>query len=69
MAGRRPAKIASQKKRGLDKKTCPETGKPMIIAKLVRANGPSGMYWVHEDFDGSDDAIRLAVPVRLWIDG
>ena len=48
---------------------CAQTGKPMIIAKLVRANGPSGMYWVHEDFDGSDDAIRLAVPVRLWIDG
>ena len=65
MAARRPAKIASQKKRGLTKKTCPVTGKPMIIAKLIRADGPSGMFWVHEDFDGSADAIRLAVPVRL----
>lgn len=68
MAARRPAKIASQKKRGQDKKVCPETGKTMIIAKIVRANGPNGMFWVHEDFDGSDKAIRLAVPVRLWVD-
>lgn len=65
MAARRPAKIASQKKRGQAKKTCPVTGKPMIIAKLVRADGPSGMYWVHEDFDGSDNAVKLSIPVRL----
>ena len=64
MAGRRPAKIASKKKGKSVDKVCPETGKPMIVVRLVRATGPSGMFWVHEDFDGSEDALGYAIPVR-----
>ena len=64
MAARRPAKIASAKKGKAVGKVCPETGKPMMVAKLVRANGPSGMFWVHEDFDGSDKSVGYAIPVR-----
>ena len=64
MAGRRPAKIASKKKGKAIGKICPETGKPMIVVKLIRAEGPSGMFWVHEDFDGSDKAVGYAIPVR-----
>ncbi len=64
MAGRRPAKIASKKKGKAVGKVCPETGKSMIVVKLIRANGPSGMFWVHEDFDGSDKAVGYAIPVR-----
>lgn len=64
MAGRRPAKIASKKKGKAVGKICPETGKPMIVVKLIRADGPSGMFWVHEDFDGSDKSVGYAIPVR-----
>ena len=64
MAGRRPAKIASKKKGKATAKECPQTGKPMMVVKLVRASGPSGMFWVHEDFDGSDKSIGYAIPVR-----
>lgn len=64
MAGRRPAKIASKKKGKAVGKICPETGKPMMVVKLIRAEGPSGMFWVHEDFDGTDKAVGYAIPVR-----
>ena len=64
MAARRPAKIASKKKGKAVAKVCPETGKPMMVVKLVRAQGGSGMYWVHEDFDGSEKSVNYAIPVR-----
>ena len=64
MATRRPAKIASKKKGKAVAKVCPATGKPMMVVRLVRADGPTGMYWVHEDFDGSDKALGFALPVR-----
>lgn len=61
---KKPAKIASQKKGKAHKKLCTDTGKEMMVVKLMRADGPSGMFWVHEDFDGSDKALGYAVPVR-----
>lgn len=64
MAARRPAKIASKKKGKAVLKVCPQTGKPMIVVKLIRASGPTGMFWVTEDFNGSDEALALAIPVR-----
>ena len=64
MATKKPAKIASKKKGKAVAKECPQTGKPMIVAKLVRPSGASGMYWVHEDFDGSEKAMSFAMPVR-----
>ncbi len=64
MAARRPAKIASNKKGKATAKVHPETGKPMMIAKLVRASGPTGIFWVPEDFDGSEAALRQVIPVR-----
>ena len=64
MAARRPAKIASSKKGKATAKVHPETGKPLMIAKVVRASGPSGIYWVPEDFDGSEQAIAQIIPVR-----
>lgn len=60
----RRAKIASKKKGKPVAKECPETGKPMMVVRLVRAQGPSGMFWVHEDFDGSEKALGYAIPVR-----
>ena len=64
MAARRPAKIASSKKGKATAKVHPETGKPLMIAKVVRASGPSGIYWVPEDFNGSPESLALCFPVR-----
>lgn len=46
MATRRPAKIASAKKGKAILKNCPECDGEMQIAKLIRVNGPSGMFWL-----------------------
>jgi hypothetical protein len=62
---RRPAKIASKKKEGTVTRNCPITGKPMIPIKVVRQDGPTGMYWVvAEDFDGSEQALSRMIPIR-----
>ena len=62
---RRPAKIASKRKEGAAIRTCPETGKSMVPVRVVRQNGPTGMFWVvTEDFDGSAKAISRMIPVR-----
>lgn len=62
---RRPAKIASKRKEGTVFRTCPITGKPMTATKVVRQNGPTGMYWVvAEDFDGSEQALSRMIPIR-----
>jgi hypothetical protein len=61
---RRPAKIA-KKKEGIGGRLCPVTGKPMIAIKVVRQDGPTGMYWVvAEDFDGSEQALTRMIPIR-----
>jgi hypothetical protein len=41
---RRPAKISSKKK-GDRVKECPTCDKDMIVIKIVRHSGPSGMFW------------------------
>ena len=64
MAARRPAKIASKKKGKAEAKTHPVTGKPLVIGKILSANGPSGMYWVPEGFDGSEESMKSVMPVR-----
>ena len=46
MATRRPAKIASAKKGKAAAKLCPECEGEMQISKLIRVNGPSGMFWL-----------------------
>lgn len=64
MATKRPAKISTKKKK-VNEKLCPVTGKPMTAVRVVRQNGPSGMYWmVVEDFDGSDKKLDLLIPTR-----
>jgi len=64
MAARRPAKIASKKKGKGVAKVHPETGQPMVAARLMRADGGGGMYWVPEDFNGSPESLALCFPVR-----
>lgn len=64
MATKRPAKI-SKKKKKLDDKICPITGKGMAPVRVVRSNGPSGMYWmVVDDFDGTNQSLERLIPTR-----
>jgi ssDNA-binding Zn-finger/Zn-ribbon topoisomerase 1 len=46
MATKKPAKIASKKKGGTIAKACPVCNSPMAISKILRAEGPSGMFWL-----------------------
>lgn len=46
MATKRPAKIASQKKGKAWKRACPACETEMDMARILRAKGPSGMYWL-----------------------
>ncbi len=46
MATKKPAKIASQKKGKAWKRSCPSCENEMDMARVLRANGPSGMYWL-----------------------
>lgn len=46
MAGKRPAKIASQKKGKAWVRSCPECETDMNMAKIMRVEGSSGMYWL-----------------------
>ena len=46
MATRRPAKIASQKLGKAEVRHCPECDTEMQISKIIRASGPSGMFWL-----------------------
>ena len=46
MATKRPAKIASQKKRGLEKRGCPACDSEMSMARVIQQEGPSGMFWL-----------------------
>jgi ssDNA-binding Zn-finger/Zn-ribbon topoisomerase 1 len=47
---RKPAKIASQKRDSGIKKACPECESDMEMTRVMRANGPSGMFWVCSDY-------------------
>lgn len=47
---RKPAKIASQKRESGTKKACPECGSDMEMTRVMRADGPSGMFWVCTDY-------------------
>ena len=47
---RKPAKIASQKTKSGDKKTCPSCESPMEMTHMMRLDGPSGMFWVCTDY-------------------
>lgn len=46
MATKRPAKIASQKKGRLAGRMCPACDTEMSMAKVMREQGASGMYWL-----------------------
>jgi ssDNA-binding Zn-finger/Zn-ribbon topoisomerase 1 len=46
MATKKPAKIASKKKGGAVAKSCPVCASPMVISKILRSEGPSGMFWL-----------------------
>lgn len=64
MATKRPAKISKAKK-VIAQRICPTTGKPMVPVKMLRQNGPSGMYWmVVEDFDGTDKTLDRLIPTQ-----
>jgi ssDNA-binding Zn-finger/Zn-ribbon topoisomerase 1 len=47
---RTPAKIASQKRDSGIKKSCPECDSDMEMTRVMRPNGPSGMFWVCTDY-------------------
>ncbi|QDG54013.1 hypothetical protein FIV42_25715 [Persicimonas caeni] len=47
---RKPAKIASQKRDAGIKKTCPTCESEMEMTRVMRSEGPSGMYWVCTDY-------------------
>lgn len=47
---RKPAKIASQKREASSKKTCPECQSGMEMTRMMRQDGPSGMFWVCSDY-------------------
>ena len=42
---KRPAKISSKRKGGDGYRICPTCDKDMIVVKIVRQKGPSGMFW------------------------
>lgn len=44
------SKIASQKARSGAKKTCPECSSDMEMTRVVRSDGPSGMFWICTDY-------------------
>lgn len=45
------AKIASQKRTNKQQKPeCPECGSEMDMTRVVRSEGPSGMFWVCNDY-------------------
>ena len=41
---KRPAKIGSRKKGG-GTRVCPNCEKDMVVIKMIRHSGPSGMFW------------------------
>lgn len=41
---RTKARLASKKKTG-SHKACPTCSKDMVVVKIVRHSGPSGMFW------------------------
>ncbi len=47
---RKPAKIASQKRDSGLKKMCPACESEMEMTRVMRSEGPSGMYWVCTDY-------------------
>jgi hypothetical protein len=47
---RKPAKIASQKRDSGTKKTCSECDSTMEMTRMMRIDGPSGMFWVCSDY-------------------
>lgn len=47
---RKPAKIASQKRDDGIKKKCPECESDMEMTRVMRTEGPSGMFWVCTDY-------------------
>ncbi|AWV88802.1 hypothetical protein [Bradymonas sediminis] len=47
---RKPAKIASQKRESDAKKTCTECDSIMEMTRMMRDQGPSGMYWVCSNY-------------------
>ena len=49
MATKRPAKIASAKKGSATKKSCPTCETEMVVSKILRQTGPSGMFWLCEN--------------------
>lgn len=65
---RKPAKIASQKRDVGIKKTCPECGSDMEMTRVIRTEGPSGMFWVCTDYKcatiESKNGVRLE-PLEL----
>jgi ssDNA-binding Zn-finger/Zn-ribbon topoisomerase 1 len=47
---RKPAKIASQRRESGVKKACPECEGDMEMTRVMRSDGPSGMFWVCTDY-------------------
>ena len=47
---RKPAKIASQKKGRVAGRNCPECDSEMDMTRVMRSEGPSGMFWVCSDY-------------------
>lgn len=47
---RKPAKIASQKRDVGIKKQCPTCETEMEMTRIIRDQGPSGMFWVCTDY-------------------
>ena len=47
---RKPAKIASQKRESGTKKSCPNCDSTMEMTRMMRTDGPSGMFWVCSDY-------------------
>ena len=46
-----PSKIASKKKQKSGKKACPECDSEMDMSRVMRTEGPSGMFWVCSDYN------------------
>lgn len=46
MATKKPAKIASAKKGKASARPCPVCGTDMAMAKVLRVEASSGMYWL-----------------------
>lgn len=58
------AKIASQRTEKGSKRTCPECDSEMEMTRVVRSEGPTGMFWVCTDYGCAAVVTKAGVKIE-----